>query len=136
MLQQGILNPDILHLLARIRHTNTLVIADWAFPYWDEIETVDITLCRGIPTITDLLNLLHDNFKVGQIWQAEEFLNTNSKEVVEKFDSSFDGFKKLYPKLEVTRLPHNDLKKLVPNAIALIRTGDTTAYGNIILESV
>jgi D-ribose pyranase len=136
MLQKGILNPDVLHLLARIRHTNTLVIADWAFPYWDEIETVDLTLCRGIPTITDLLDLLHENFKVGQIWQAEEFLTTNPSDVVQKYETSFNGFKDLYPKVEVTRLPHNDFKKLVPNAIGLIRTGDTTAYGNIILESV
>jgi D-ribose pyranase len=31
--------------------------------------------------------------------------------------------------------PHVDFKKRVPNAIGLIRTGDTTQYGNIILES-
>lgn len=136
MLQQGILNPNILHLLARIRHTNTLVIADWAFPFWPEVETVDITLARGIPTITDLLDMLHPNFKVGHIWQAEEFLSTNPPETVSKYDSSFAGFKGLYPNLEVTRLPHKDFKKLVPDAIGLIRTGDTTAYGNIILESV
>jgi D-ribose pyranase len=136
MLQKGILNPDVLHLLARIRHTNSLVIADWAFPYWDEVETVDLTLCRGIPTITDLLDLLHDNFKVGQIWQAEEFLTTNPGEVIQKYDTSFNGFTGLYPKVEVTRLPHNDFKKMIPNAIGLIRTGDTTAYGNVILESV
>jgi D-ribose pyranase len=136
MLQKGILNPDILHLLARVRHTNTLVIADWAFPYWDEIESVDISLARGIPTITDLLDLLHDNFKVGRIWQAEEFLTTNPPEAIAKYESSFSGFKGLHPELEVNRLPHNDFKKLVPNAIGLIRTGDTTAYGNIILESV
>ncbi len=136
MIQQGILNPDILHLLARIRHTNTLVISDWAFPYWDEIETVDITLCRGIPTITDLLNLLHDNFKVGKIWQAEEFLTNNPSEDIGKYETSFNGFKGLYPSVEFARLPHNDFKKLVPNAIGLIRTGDPTAYGNVILESV
>lgn len=136
MIQQGILNPDILHLLARIRHTNTLVIADWAFPYWDDIEIVDIALCRGIPKITDLLNLLHNNFKVGRIWQAQEFLTTNTTDVVGKYESSFSGFKGLYPELKVTRLPHKDFKKLVPDAIGLIRTGDTTAYGNIILESV
>lgn len=136
MLQQGILNPDLLHLLARIRHTNTLVIADWAFPYWEEIETVDLSLCRGIPTIPDLLNLLHDNFKVGRIIQAEEFLHTNPEGTLKQYDASFQGFKGLYPEVELTRLPHNDFKKLVPNAIGLIRTGDTTAYGNIILESV
>lgn len=136
MLQQGILNPNLLHLLARIRHTNTLVIADWAFPYWDKIETVDISLCRGIPTITDLLTLLQDNFKVGKIWQAEEFFNTNPEEVILGYNSSFEGFKTLHSELEIHRLPHNDFKKLVPNAIGLIRTGDITAYGNIILKSV
>ena len=36
----------------------------------------------------------------------------------------------------VIREPHDDFKKRVPHAIGLIRTGDPTAYGNIILESV
>ena len=79
MLQEGILNPAVNDLLSRIRHTNTLVIADWAFPYWNEIEVVDLSLTKGIPLITDLLGLLKENFKVGRIWQAEEFLATNPK---------------------------------------------------------
>jgi len=136
MLQKGILNPAVNDLLSRIRHTNTLVITDWAFPYWNDIEVVDLSLARGIPLITDLLEVLKDNFKVGQIWQAEEFLTTNPADVITSYDAKFDGFKGLYPEVEVTRLPHNDFKKLVPNAIGLIRTGDPTAYGNVILESV
>lgn len=136
MLQEGILNPQLNDLLSRIRHTNTLVIADWAFPYWNDVEIVDLSLTRGIPLITDLLAVLQDNFKVGHIWQAEEFLSTNPDEVITKYNDSFDGFKALYPDLEVSRLPHNDFKKMVPDAIGLIRTGDPTAYGNIILESV
>ncbi len=136
MLQEGILNPQLNDLLSRIRHTNTLVIADWAFPYWNDVEIVDLSLTRGIPLITDLLDVLKYNFKVGHIWQAEEFLNTNPDEVITKYNDSFDGFNRLYPELEVSRLPHNDFKKMVPDAIGLIRTGDPTAYGNIILESV
>ena len=42
MLKTGILNPRLLDLIARIRHTNTLVIADRGFPFWPMIETVDI----------------------------------------------------------------------------------------------
>lgn len=129
MLQEGILNPKVLDLVARIRHTNRLVICDWAFPYWPEIETVDISLTRGIPMVLDVLELLKPNFKIGEIWQAEEFLSTNPQDVVDRFDSSFGEIKS-------TRLPHNDFKKLVPDCIGLIRTGDPTAYGNIILESV
>jgi D-ribose pyranase len=128
MLQTGILNPHLLDLLARVRHTNTLVIADWAFPYWPEIETVDISLTRGIPTVLDVLDLLTPVFKIGRIWQANEFATSNTVEVVDRFSNSFG-------KIPLTREAHVDFKKRVPLAIGLIRTGDPTAYGNIILES-
>lgn len=129
MLQTGILNPHLLDLIARIRHTNTVVIADWAFPYWPEIETVDISLTHNIPTVLDVLDVLTPVFKIGRIWQAEEFVTTNSADVVTRFAKSFG-------EIPLTREAHIDFKKRVPGAIGLIRTGDRTAYGNLILESV
>lgn len=131
MIQQGILNPGLLDLLARIRHTNRVVIADWAFPYWPQIETVDISLTAGIPTIGDVLKLLQPNFKVGRILQAEEFLANNPQEVIAAYDARFASF----TGAEVERLAHNDFKKFVPDCIGLIRTGDCTCYGNVMLES-
>ena len=128
MLQTAILNPALLDLLARVRHTNTLVIADWAFPYWSEIETVDISLTRGIPTVLEVLDLLTPVFKIGLIWQADEFVTSNREETVARFAKSFG-------KIPLTREAHVDFKKRVPHAIGLIRTGDATAYGNLILES-
>ena len=132
MLQEGILNPQVLELVARIRHTNTLVICDWAFPFWKGIETVDLALIRGIPTVLDVLKALQPNFKIGHIWQAEEFLTTNPPETITAFDDAFAACSEA----EVTREAHLTFKARVPNAIGLIRTGDPTAYGNIILESV
>jgi D-ribose pyranase len=128
MLQTGILNPHVLDLVARIRHTNTLVISDWAFPYWPEIETVDISLTQGIPTVLDVLDLLTPVFKIGRIWQAEEFVTHNTPEMIARFEKSFGN-------IPLTREAHVDFKKRVPLAIGLIRTGDPTAYGNIIIES-
>ena len=128
MLQTAILNPALLDLLARVRHTNTLVIADWAFPYWPEIETVDISLTHGIPTVLNVLDLLTPVFKIGRIWQADEFVTSNTNDVVARFAKSFG-------ELPLTREAHADFKKRVPRAIGLIRTGDATPYGNIILES-
>jgi D-ribose pyranase len=82
MIQTGILNPELLKLLARIRHTNTIVITDWAFPYWKDVETVDLALTQGIPTITDLLAVLQPNFKVGQIWTPDNLDSSLNKEVL------------------------------------------------------
>jgi D-ribose pyranase len=56
----------------------------------------------------------------------------NTPETVAQFDQSFGEI----PNVVVERLLHDEFKKLVPGAIGLIRTGDPTAYGNIILESV
>jgi D-ribose pyranase len=131
MLTHGILNPDILSLIARVRHTNTLVIADWAFPYWPEVETVDISLTHGVPTILQVLELLKPVYKIGRIVQASEFVAHNPPETVAAFHQSFAEI----PNARIERPAHIDFKKQVPHAIGLIRTGDATPYGNLIVES-
>jgi D-ribose pyranase len=129
MVINGIVNPQVQDLLCRIRHTNTLVIADAAFPYWPQIETVDLSLVRGIPTIIQVLDAVLPNFKAGPIYMAEEFKRTNPKTMQDAFTKACRG-------VEITFEPHLEFKKRVPNAIGLIRTGDATAYGNMILVSV
>ncbi len=128
MLKSGILNPHVLDLVARIRHTNTLVISDGAFPFWPGIETVDISLTHNIPTVLDVLDLLTPVFHIGRIWQAEEFVTINSQDIVGRYAKSFG-------EIPFFREAHVDFKKRVPYAIGLIRTGDVTPYGNLILES-
>ena len=48
MITSGIVNPQLLSLLSRVRHTNSLVIADVGFPSWPGLETVDLSLVRGV----------------------------------------------------------------------------------------
>jgi D-ribose pyranase len=128
MIKTGILNPHILSLLARVRHTNTLVIADRGFPFWPTIETVDISLVDDVPTVLQVLQALRTNFVVGKAWMAEEFCRANTTEVQAAFASTLDGVALAYE-------PHNEFKRRVPHAIGLIRTGDATQYANIVLES-
>jgi D-ribose pyranase len=128
MLKSGILNPQILALLARVRHTNTLVIADRGFPCWPMVETVDISLVDDVPTVLQVLLALRPGFQIGKAWMAREFLKHNEA----KLRSAFAGALR---DIELTHEPHVEFKKRVPQAIGLIRTGDTTQYANLILES-
>jgi D-ribose pyranase len=128
MIIKGILNPQILSLIARVRHTNTLVISDRGFPYWPMIETVDISLLDDIPTVLQVFDALKSNFAIGQIYMAVEFNANNSPKVQQTFADSRS-------KIPITFEPHNNLKLRVPNAIGLIRTGDTIQYANMILVS-
>jgi D-ribose pyranase len=128
MLKSGILNPDVNSLLSRVRHTNTLVIADRGFPFWPMIETVDLSLVDDIPRVLDVLHAVRKNFSIGRVFMAEEFLRSNSKAVVRSFGNALTGAELLYE-------PHAEFKKRVPQAIGLIRTGETIQYANMILES-
>ena len=74
MLKTGLLNPHVLSLVARVRHTNALVIADRGFPFWPMIETVDLSLVDGVPTVLQVLEALRPNFVIGEAFMAEEFL--------------------------------------------------------------
>ena len=128
MINHGILNPQILSLLARVRHTNALVIADRGFPFWPMIETVDLALVDGIPSVLDVVRALRPNFTVGQVWMAEEFLKANDAKTRAAFVEAWNG-------VSIAHEPHNEFKKRVPHAIGLIRTGDTVQYANMILQS-
>lgn len=128
MLRNGILNPALLSLIARVRHTNTLVIADRGFPYWPQIETVDLALVDGIPSVLDVLGALRGHGIYGQAWMAAEFVPNNTTATQQQFRAALDGIPLAYE-------PHVEFKKRVPNAIGLIRTGEIVPYANMILES-
>lgn len=129
MLRTGILNPALLSLLARVRHTNMLVIADKGFPFWPMIETVDISLTDGVPTMLQVLAAVRGNFVIGQAFMAREFLAANSGETIQTFARALEG-------IPVAHEPHEAaFKPRIPGAIGLIRTGDTTPYANMILVS-
>jgi D-ribose pyranase len=128
MLKTGILNPAINSLLSRVRHTNTLVIADRGFAFWPQIETVDISLVDDIPRVIDVLAAIQRNFSLGRVFAAQEFLARNSPQTASELENSLLG-------IPITFEPHIEFKKRVPAAIGLIRTGDTTQYANLILES-
>jgi D-ribose pyranase len=128
MLKGGILNPAINSLISRVRHTNTLVISDRGFPFWPMIETVDITLVDGIPTVLQVLNAITPYFIIGEAHMASEFLSHNSEETKRAFAAAFGT-------IPVIHEPHIEFKKRIPLAIGLIRTGDTTPYANMVLES-
>lgn len=128
MLKTGILNPHLNSLLSRVRHTNLLVIADRGFPYWPMIETIDIALVDDLPTVLQVLDAIRPNFVIGQVTMAREFCTHNPPTVQDRFASAAAELNRVF-------IPHVELKQLVPGAIGLIRTGDTVAYANMILES-
>jgi D-ribose pyranase len=129
MLRHGILNPALLEMLGRFRHTNLLVIVDRGFPSWPDIATVDISLMDDVPTVRQVLRAVVAQCVVGAAWMAEECKQHNPSGVI-------DEYQRLLDRVPIQFEPHHSaFKARVSRAIGLIRTGDTTPFGNIVLES-
>jgi D-ribose pyranase len=115
-------------LLARVRHTNALVIADRGFPFWPAIETVDLSLVDDLPTVLQVLAAIRPNFRIARAYMAREFLRENTAATRALFKEALHG-------IPTRREPHVRFKQRVPGAIGLIRTGDTVQYANMVLIS-
>ena len=128
MIRSGIVNPQLLGLLARIRHTNTLVIADRGFPSWPMIDCVDLSLRDNIPTVAQVLIAVKAQWAFSNIWMAKEFCEEGTPETLAELNH-------IVALSSIRFEPHVELKRRVPQATGIIRTADCTPYANMILES-
>lgn len=129
MKRQGILNSDISRVLSYMGHTDCIAIGDCGLPIPDEVERIDLALAFGVPTFMDTLKVVKQDMKIEKIVLAEEIKTANPK-VLAEIEELFKG-----EDIEVEYVTHVELKKQTKDCKAVIRTGETTPYANIILQS-
>jgi len=129
--KQGILNSDISRVLSYMGHTDTLCIGDCGLPIPDEVERIDLALCFGEPTFMRTLEIVAGDMKVEKIVLAEEIKEKNPA-VLSEIQAYFAG---AGTEVEVEFVSHAELKERTHDCKAVIRTGETTPYANIILQS-
>lgn len=129
MKKNGILNSDISRVLSYMGHTDTIAIGDCGLPIPEETERIDLALTFGVPSFIDALKCVVSDCKVEKITLAEEIKEQN-KEVLAQVE---DIFKETG--VEICFVPHEELKRQTKDCKAVIRTGETTPYANIILQS-
>jgi len=128
MKEVGMINGQIDAALTRQGHMDLMMVVDAGFPCPDHIELIDIALTEGIPAILDVLVELRKVHSVEKIVIAQETSDHNPS-YFEKASKSFgDG-------VEVEVIPHTELKERSHKVKTIIRTGDFTAWGNVMLVS-
>lgn len=131
MKKQGILNSDISRVLSYMGHTDRICIGDCGLPIPEETERIDLAVKFGQPSFMDVLKEVGSDMKIEKIVLAEEIKEKNPAVLseIETYFSSTDE------KPEVEFVSHVELKALTKECKAVIRTGETTPYANIILQS-
>ncbi|KHO61398.1 MULTISPECIES: D-ribose pyranase [Thermoanaerobacter] len=126
MKKTDLLNSEISEVVARLGHTDLLVIADSGLPIPDGVKRIDIALTKGIPSFKDTLNTVLTELGVEKAYIA--------KEMIDKNNDLYLYLLELFGE-KLILISHEDLKAMSKNAKAIIRTGEYKPYANIILES-
>lgn len=127
MKKDGILNEHINRIIARLGHTDTIAIGDCGLPIPNGPERIDISLVRGIPSFRDTVSAVSAEIVIARVYIAQETKAQNR----DCYEFLLDHFRDL----EVIEIPHEELKRRLQFAKAVIRTGEATPYSNVILEA-
>lgn len=128
MIKNGIINGDLASLLARFRHMNTIAVVDGPFPTYSNVETIDLALIMGQPTVSQVLDAILPHLDLTGIYLAAEFDAKVDPVKVAEYKTHHRG-------LPTTVIPHSDFKVKASQALGIIHTGDDIPYSSVILRS-
>ncbi|WP_028545380.1 D-ribose pyranase [Paenibacillus taiwanensis] len=127
MKKGGILHPQLNRVLAEAGHTDYITVSDRGFPIPVHVERIDLALTDNLPTVLDVVRLIHSEFSIDRIIITEEMWNISPKHV--------EALEMDFPHIKIVTVPHVQLKALSEQSRAVVRTGDTIPYANLILVS-
>ncbi|MCM3387167.1 D-ribose pyranase [Ureibacillus chungkukjangi] len=125
MKKHGILNRELAGRFAKLGHTDRIVIADCGLPIPDGVPCVDLAYKLGEPSFLSILEVVLEDLVVEAAVIAEE-IETKNDQVAYKLKESLPNIK---------YVTHEEFKELTKQTKLIIRTGETTPYANVILQS-
>jgi len=128
MKEVGTVNRGIAKVLSEQGHGDLLMVVDAGFAIPKEVEVVDISLGENNPMVFTVLAELRKFYSVEKMIMANQTRDISP--------TLFDAISKSFGEnIPVETIDHAELKQLSKTVKAVIRTGDFTAYGNVILVS-
>lgn len=128
MKEVGIVNREIAAAISRQGHADLLMVVDAGFPIPLGVEVIDISLAENKPMVLEVLAELKKYFSVEKLIMANQTRDVNPS-LFRELSVAFGN------NIEVGLIDHTELKKLSREVKTVIRTGDFTAYANIIIVS-
>ncbi len=123
MKRGGIINARLAGELARLGHTDLVVVCDAGLPIPPGPAVADLAFRLGVPSFETVLSGLLEELVVEGATAAEE--TRENPEVARVL-------RDLLPDLGL--VAHHELKRMTANAKLVVRTGEATPYANVILR--
>ena len=128
MKEIGIINSGIARIISEQGHGDLLMVVDAGFAIPKGLEVVDLSLSENVPMVLDVLLELEKFYSVEKMIIAKQTKDTNP--------TLFSKISVVWNKnCDLEIIDHAELRNKAKEVKAVIRTGDFTAYSNVILVS-
>ena len=128
MKEIGSVNRELARVLSEQGHGDLLMVVDAGFAIPKNADVVDISLSENRPMVIDTLTELKKFFSVEKLIFAND-----TREVSPTLFNNITGL--FGHDVPVEMVTHPQIKEMSHKVKAVIRTGDFTAYANVILVS-
>ncbi len=123
----GLINRNMAKIIAEQGHQDLLMVVDAGFAIPLSVKVIDLSLKVNRPMVVEVLAELKKFHSVEKLIMARQTKDKNP--------TLYRDIKTTWEGAEVEIVDHSDLKQLAKSVKAVIRTGDFTAFGNVILVS-
>ena len=103
------------------------MVGDAGLPVPAGVRCVDLAVALGVPPLLDVLRAIASELAVAAITVADELLDRDTDLPA--------ALQPLFPSAAFASVPHAELKAIGGHARAIIRTGESTPYANVVLRS-
>lgn len=125
MKPNGLLQAELQGILARIGHTQTIVISDAGLPVPQGVKVIDMALTSGVPGFIQVLQAVFPECVFESCVVAEEIKDRNPA-MLQRIQTAVGS-------LPIRCVSHELFKQMSCDSLCIVRTGETSPYSNIIL---
>ncbi|NLG07628.1 MAG: D-ribose pyranase [Deinococcales bacterium] len=126
MKRSGILHAELSALVAALGHGDTLVIGDAGLPVPPGVRCIDLAVTPGVPRFQQVVDAVLSELVVER--------GLANLEQLEAAPAAAQALQAAWPpEVPLERVPHPELKAASAAARAVVRTGETTPYCNLVL---
>jgi len=133
MKKSPLLNAEISHVIARLGHTDQLVIADAGLPVPASSQRIDLALTTGVPTFLQVFKVVTHEMQVERAILAEEIVEKNPQ----LHEALLAQLKQLEQHqgntISLEYISHESFKVQTEHSRAVVRSGECSPYANVIL---
>ncbi|MDF3983857.1 D-ribose pyranase [Luteibacter sp. PPL201] len=128
MRRTGLLHAELNRVIAAMGHTDLLVIGDVGLPVPPGVPCIDLAVVPGTPSFAAVFEAVYAELAVERVTVANDIHAKNHALVAVAERLARDG-------VAVDECAHDELKRISERAVAVVRTGETAPYANIVLHA-